>query len=385
MNSRCYLDHAATSWPKPPGVLDAFVEYQERYGIGAGRGSYRSSQIADSVVQNVRLKIARMIGAASPSNIAFVHNGTAALNLCLQGIARTGDHFVTTAIEHNSVLRPLTMLRREKGIEFTAVACDETGSVDPHVIASAVQTNTRAIIISHASNVTGATQDLKSISQIARHHGLVLIVDAAQSLGYLPVDVSKMGIDALASPGHKGAGGLLGTGFLYLSDNLAGSIKILWPGGTGLNSNDLDSPLHFPEGAESGNLNVPAIAAWEVGLDWIASNWDTQHTALQVRMNRLRTLLRDIPYGRMIETCDTFPSAPVISLLCEGIAPSEYAAILDSSFQIEVRSGLHCSPLIHNFIGSQESGGTLRFSLGHTSTDHDLDLLAEAIASIRDL
>jgi cysteine desulfurase / selenocysteine lyase len=380
---RVYLDHAATSWPKPPGVVKAMVEYQEECGAAAGRGSYRSASRANQIVLSVRRKLAELIGAGSANDIALLHNGTAALNLALAGTLQPGDHVVTTAIEHNSVLRPLAALRKRIGIEFSVVSSDASGAVDPSDVAKAISPQTKWIVVSHASNVTGCIQPIEAIAAIAKRASVRLLVDAAQTLGYLPIDVQAMGIDMLAAPGHKGACGMLGTGLLYAHPDIAETIVSPWPGGTGTESEQLEGPFAWPAGVEAGNANLPALAAWNFGLDWlmdkpISQRWSETESMLL----RLRDILDGASLGTIIGHASKTSSVPVVSLAVKNMACSDLAAVLDSAFQIEVRSGMHCAALIHDFIGTKALGGTLRLSLGHTSTMADLDALEIACCEL---
>jgi selenocysteine lyase/cysteine desulfurase len=268
---RVYMDHAATSWPKMLGVNAAWMDYQERVGITAGRGSYRSSVLAQSIVEDVRRRLAGMIGAKSASSIAMVHNGTAALNLAFAGLLKAGDHVITTAAEHNSVLRPLHLLSKTAGIRLTIVGCDATGWVDPEDVQKALEPKTRMVAITHASNVTGRIQSIDAIGNMLASSKTLFLVDAAQTLGYIPIDVESLGIDLLAAPGHKGAGGVMGCGMLYANEDAAFQLNAPWVGGSGTQSESLEGPTEWPAKAEAGNLNIPAIAAWQAGLKWLES------------------------------------------------------------------------------------------------------------------
>ncbi len=381
---RVYLDHAATSWPKPPGVVQALVEYQEKCGAAAGRGSYASASLANQVVVGVRRKLAELIGARSPNDIALLHNGTAALNLALAGILQHGDHVVTTAIEHNSVLRPLAALRAEKKIDFSIVPSDRSGAIDPDDVAKAMTPATKMVVVSHASNVTGRIQPIEEIAAIAKRSSAWFLLDAAQTLGYFPIDVRSMGIDLLAAPGHKGACGMLGTGLLYARTEIAQQISTPWPGGTGTESERLEGPFEWPMGVESGNSNLPALAAWDCGLEWLMSKAiDRRWTETQAMTQRMRQILEESNFGTIIGHAPSTPNVPVVSLATSRTACSDMAAVLDSSFRIEVRSGMHCAALIHDCIGTKSLGGTLRFSLGHTSTHQDLDSLENACRELQ--
>jgi cysteine desulfurase / selenocysteine lyase len=416
---RVYMDHAATSWPKMPGVTSAWIDYQERVGITAGRGSYRSSVLAQSIVDDVRRRLAGMIGAKSASSIAMVHNGTAALNLAFSGLLKAGDHVVTTAAEHNSVLRPLHLLSKTVGIRLTIVDCDATGWVDPKDIQRSLEPKTRMVAITHASNVTGRIQSIDTIGKMLASSETLFLVDAAQTLGYIPIDVESLGIDLLAAPGHKGAGGVMGCGMLYANELAAIELNAPWVGGSGTQSESLAGPAEWPAKAEAGNLNIPAIAAWQAGLKWLdsiheeTSNSDREtslfHPFVEEHYRRLLDILRMWKSCSVIghereAACDKNMGlssstdhqadkthdtnfgqyVPVVSLRSNSpsVSVGDLAAILDSSFDIEVRSGLHCAALIHEKLGTLREGGTVRFSIGHTTTHEDLDHLEIAIQEL---
>lgn len=384
MMERIYLDHAATSWPKPPGVLEALVEYQQVCGAAAGRGNYDSASRANQIVSNVRRKLALLISAQRPSEIALLDNGTAALNVALVGLLKSGDHVVTSAAEHNSILRPLAALRKERGVSFTIVPVDSSGTISPQQIQIAMTTATKMVAVTHASNVTGCVQPIDEISAIAKRHRAWLLVDGAQTLGYLPIDVRSSGIDMLAAPGHKGACGMLGTGMLYARQEIAEQIQTPWPGGTGTESEHIEGPYGWPAGVESGNMNVPAIAAWDSGLDWLMSkSMHERWSETRAMSHRLLEILKASSLGKIIGHLPSTTSVSLVSLAVSKMACSDLAALLDSSFRIEVRSGMHCAACIHEYLETKAIGGTLRFSLGHTSTDHDLDGLEVACRSLK--
>jgi cysteine desulfurase / selenocysteine lyase len=381
---RIYLDHAATSWPKPTGVLEAFVEFQSTCGAAGGRGAYTSAQTANDIIAKVRSKLARLIHASSPSSIAITHNGTASLNLAISGFLKPGDHVITTAAEHNSVLRPLMRLKNRGTIELAIVEVNSIGKVLPEDVQAAIRPNTRLVAVTHASNVTGCIQPLEGISEVCRQAKARLLVDAAQTLGYIPIDVEGMNIDLLAAPGHKGACGLLGTGMLYASSETAYEMEAPWPGGTGSDSANLEGPFKWPDGFEAGNLNVPSLAGWNSGLEWLASTDLESHQKRSDRLReRLWAILCESSLGKVIGSHHSNRFVPVVSVLCQQTNSGDLSAILDSSFRIETRSGLHCAGAIHKHLGSELLGGTLRFSLGHTSSSSDLDALEVACRELR--
>jgi cysteine desulfurase/selenocysteine lyase len=378
MRQRIYLDHAATGWPKPPAVYDAMDRFARQVGAAAGRGSYRSASIADEIVASCRRRLARLVNNPSPQNVAFFSNGTTALNAAVFGVVGDGDHVITTAIEHNSLLRPLHWLKIQRGIRLDIVPCDGRGHVDPAAIAERLSPSTRLVAISQASNVTGAVQDLTTIGDLLRDRDTLLLCDAAQTLGYLPIDMPASGVDLLAAPGHKGAWGPLGTGMLALSGKATEQIRPTNFGGTGSVSQQLDMPSAMPGMLEPGNLNVTAIAGWDAGLGELAGEDSFARLRDQDQIAaRLRQATAALPGVTAISGGDL----PIVSLVFDAVDVAMVATLLDTEFGIEVRSGLHCAALIHDFLGTAAQG-TLRISGGHGTTLDEIDRLGEALQEI---
>ena len=376
---RIYLDHAATSWPKSPAVLDEYCRFSKECGAAAGRGGYQSASRADQVVAETRRSIAVLVNAKSIDSISLHSNGTTALNAAIHGILRPGDHVVTNAAEHNSVLRPLHHLQSVGMVELTVVPTDDQGGVDSSKVLDAVRNQTRLVTMTHASNVTGYVQPIAAVGCGLRDHQAFFLCDAAQTFGSLPIDVCRCGIDLLAAPGHKASGGPLGTAFLYASPATHGALIPTIQGGTGSQSESLEMPVAMPGKLESGNLNVPALAAWNVALNELSAN------ELQGR-NRKLVALRDRLFSGLkqidgVRFCGWSRSLPIASVLVSGYSPTDAAAILDAEFGIEVRAGLHCAALVHSFLGS-EVEGTLRISGGHTTTESEIDAVIEAVKTI---
>lgn len=376
--TRIYLDHAATGWPKPPEVYEAMDRFAREVGTTAGRGAYRSGLVAGEVVASCRRRLARLVNCQTPQRIAFFSNGTTALNASILGTLRDGDHVVTTAIEHNSLLRPLNWLRQNHGVELDIVPCDASGNVIPGSILERLRPTTAMIAISHASNVTGAVQDVAAIGSAVRESSTLLLCDAAQTLGYLPIDMQADGIDLLAAPGHKGALGPLGTGMLALSEKAASRIRPTIFGGTGSISQQLDMPTELPGMLEPGNLNVAALAGWNAGLEVLAdTDWQsTLHSQQQLAI-RLRDATTSLHGARVFSG----GSLPIASLVFHGTDVGTVATLLDTEFGIEVRSGLHCAAMIHDCLGSG-SQGTLRISGGHGTTAQEIDQVISALKEI---
>ena len=380
---RIYLDNAATSWPKPSAVYDAVDRYQRENGAAAGRGAYRDGAAVDDSLRRCRQGIARLLGGVEPRQIAFCFNGTDALNLALHGILRPGDHVVTTVTEHNSVLRPLRFLRERIGIEVTHVACDAEGVVRAEAVAAAISARTRLVAVSHASNVTGAMQPIAEISQAARQRGALVLVDAAQSLGHLPISLRDLPIDLLAAPGHKGLLGPLGTGLLYLRPGLETELQPLRQGGTGTSSDEDVQPTTLPERYESGNHNVPGLIGLGAGVAYLLDRTIAEVRRHEIELTALLLdRLRPIPGVTVYGPVDPTRRVGVVSFNVEGYNPQELATLLDSAYGVQVRAGLHCAPLMHQALGTLAGGGTVRFSLGPFSTVQDID---QAVAAVREI
>ncbi len=385
---RICFDQAATSWPKLPAAIQAAHDFLLECGATSGRGSYASARSADLLVQKARLQLAQLVGTSDTNAVAFCSSGTHALNSLLLGAIREGDCVLTTAVEHNSVLRPLDHLRRTAKLQMHIVPCSRNGVVDLDAARNvAVRERPRVIMVSHASNVTGSCQDLNAWSQIAHDVGAWLFVDASQTLGYLPMHMDRLGIDALASAGHKGLGALPGTGLIVASESVRHELRPLMFGGTGTSSERMDAELTWPHSVEVGNLNLPAIAS----LHAAAEHWNSQPSTLENWRHALKHLVHGICDLERSDRLKMFGHEnevgcidwlPIVSLTVEDWDVHELSAVLDSSFGIEARAGFHCAAAIHEFLGTLPSGGTLRLSLGHNSTALESDEVVHALSSI---
>ncbi len=266
---RIYLDNAATSWPKPEGVYAAVERYQRQLGAPAGRGVYREAVAVDEAIRATRSSLAQLLDVADPNRIAFTFSCTDAINLVLHGVLKSGDHVVISAIEHNAVLRPLRWLEENRGVEVTRIACNESGFVEAEQFLAAIRPNTRLVVLSQASNVTGAIQPAAEVGRIARRNGALFLVDAAQSLGHIPVSVEQLGADFLASSGHKGLLGPTGTGLLYVRPGCEEFLESLRQGGTGTQSEIDRQPAALPEKYEAGTPNIPGIIGLGAGVSYL--------------------------------------------------------------------------------------------------------------------
>ncbi len=382
-SSRTYFDNAATSWPKPESVYAAVDHYQRAVGTSPARSVYAEAVEADRTIDAGRAAISRLIDGESPERIVFALNGTDALNLAIHGIVRPGDHVVTSVVDHNSVLRPLRWLEDRGVAEVTRVECGREGIVDPADFRAALRPETRLVALVHASNVTGAIQPVGEVGKIVREHGALLLVDAAQSLGHVPISVREMGIDLLAAPGHKGLLGPLGTGLLYIAPGVEDHLESVRQGGTGTHSDEDRQPDQLPDKYEPGNLNAMGVFGLKAGVEYVANRTVEEIRRHAVELTRrLRDGLAAIPGARVHGPSDPEKQVGVVSLTLDGYAPQELAAILDASFRIQVRAGIHCAPLMHRALGTLASGGTVRFSLGPFNTNEQVDLAIEAVEAV---
>ncbi len=390
--TRIYLDNAATSWPKRESVVNAAIEFIKSCGATAGRGAYGSAQQADRWLSDARRQVAKLIGAADARSIAFTSSGTHSLNAALHGVLEPGDHVVATEIEHNSVLRPLHQLQLNHQISVDFARCDLRGVADWSHAAELIRPNTKLIAIGHASNVTGAIQPLEPWSQLAKKAGKLLLVDASQTIGYVPVHVVELGIDLLAAAGHKGLGALAGTGFLYVSQDLQTDFKSLMTGGTGIQSESIDASITWPQSVEVGNYNLPGIVSMAVAARELCDALSLQPIPWQTHWRemyqRLLVGLASIPGIQIVgsnpteQTTSTVDHVALISLRVQNWNAHDLAAVLDSTFGIEVRAGYHCAALVHRAIGTVAEGGTLRISPGNSTTAQEIDTLLDALRSI---
>jgi cysteine desulfurase family protein len=382
MPERIYLDNAATTWPKPAVVYDAVDQYLRNNGAAAGRGVYREAVHADRLVESARAKVARLVNAPDPTRIVFALNATDALNQALHGFVRPGDRVVTTDVEHNSVLRPLQALATSSEVKIARAACDDAGLVDMERLREALRKKPRLVAVTHASNVTGVIQPIGEIITAAHQAGARVLVDAAQSAGQLPIDVQALGVDLLAASGHKGLLGPLGTGFLYIAPGLEAELQSLRQGGTGTKSDEDIQPTTMPDRYESGNANVPGLAGLTEGVEYVLKEGvETIHAREFGLIQRLMQGLAELSGVQMYGPPLGAPRVGLLAFTVAGYDPRELAALLDASFGIQVRAGLHCAPRIHKQLGAWPTG-TVRFSVGPFNTEGDIDATIAAVREV---
>lgn len=402
MKRSIYLDNAATSFPKPPEVIDAMVYFMKEVGANPGRSGHYKSVEAGRIVENARKGLATLFGISDPKRIVFAMNVTEALNTVLYGFLKQGDHVITTSMEHNSVLRPLRHLEKTAFIKLSIAPCDGKGFLDIDKLASLIQTNTALIILNHASNVCGTIQDVRAVKEAIGD--IPLLLDAAQTAGCFPIDVKTDGIDFLAFTGHKSLMGPQGTGGLYIREGL--SVQPLKRGGTGSISEKEHQPDFLPDALESGTQNNVGIAGLGAGVDFILKQGvdnirEHEKTLTAALLSQIRHVTGVTIYGPLnadeqtATISITFDSilppglrydyggcgAVNLEVMEEDIYPAEAGNILNAEYDIFVRAGLHCAPIAHRTLKTFPEG-TIRISMGYFNTLEEMEITAKAIRRI---
>ena len=373
-----YLDSSATSFLKPPQVAEAVFRSFNTIG-NAGRGAHAPTLNASRLIYDTREKLAALFGTPNPSRIAFTCNATEALNIAIHGAIHPGEHVITTACEHNSVLRPL-YLKEKEGTELTIIPADKKGRIRYDLLESSVKSNTSAIVLTHASNLSGNVTDLAFVSNFAKKHGLLLIVDASQTAGSLPINVVKMGIDILCFTGHKGLFGPQGPGGLYVREGL--TLSPLKSGGSGIHSFDRQHPTDMPTALEAGTLNGHGIAGLNAGLDYILSTGVKNIHAKEISLaRRFVNGISDISDLKLYGDIDAPLRTPIISLNIGNMSSASVSDILWEDYEICVRAGAHCAPLMHKTFGTEKQGA-VRFSFSCFNTEVEIDTAIRAMHEI---
>ena len=380
---RRYLDNAATSWPKPQSVHDAWERAARLLGVAAGRGGYREAVEAGRIIDRGRTLVATMLGGVEPGRVAFPAGGTLALNMAIHGILRAGDHVIATAADHNATLRPLHWLASRDVITLDIVPCDGAARVDPAAIAAAWRPATRLVTCSHASNVTGAVQDAAAIAQIVHDRGGLLLLDAAQTLGQMtPLEFAASAADVIAAPAHKWLLGPMGAGILFVRPGI--EITPLLQGGTGSSSDSLEMPADFPTAMEAGTPDLPAIAGLVAAIEWLQSQAiSSVAVACRGLAHECATRLAEIP-GVTVLAAAASPAvgaAPIVSFTVAGFDPAEVAAVLEQAVGVQARSGFHCAARVHDYLGTA-AGGTVRVSYGPFNGADDVDAVVTTVAML---
>lgn len=375
-----YLDNAATTWPKPETVYQKMDQFLRELGANPGRAGHKMAAEAGRQIFEVREKIAAFFGAADSSEIVFTSNATHSLNFGLHGVVEQGDHVITSCLEHNSVFRPLKELERSGMIELTVIGLTAEGDLDYAELERSIRPHTKLIAMIHGSNVTGHIFDLQRICGIAKAKGVLIMIDAAQTAGVFPIDLRELPIDLLALPGHKSLYGPPGTGILYVRTGTP--MRAIFAGGTGSKSEEVYQPELLPDKYESGSVNSVGIAGLGAGVDFVQTvGMDTIREHELHLCHRMIEGLLVLPkvtvYGPALGMLRT----PVISFNIGTESSSEIGYILDQVFDIGVRSGLHCSPLAHQTMGTVHQG-MIRASFGYFNTTDDVEQALAAITEI---
>ena len=373
-----YLDNAATTLHKPPQVVKAVADALQSMGNSA-RGTHAGSMAASHTVYDTRVKLAKLFGCPRADRVAFTANVTEALNIAVNGLIGRGDHVITTDCEHNSVLRPLYRLADEQGVEVSFVPADRQGNLDYNAFERLMQPHTRAIVCTHASNLTGNLTDLARVSAVAKAHDVLLIVDAAQTAGAYPIDMAALGIDVLCFTGHKGLMGPQGTGGLCVREGL--TLRHWKVGGSGVQSYSRTHPTQMPTCLEAGTLNGHGIAGLSAALDFIAEvGVDAIHDRETALMRRFYEGVKDVPgitvYGDF--------SRQRMAIVTLNIGDYESGAVSDAlseEYSIATRPGAHCAPRMHQALGTVQQGA-VRFSFSWFNTEQEIDAAIQAVREL---
>lgn len=376
-----YLDNAATSYPKAPGVASAMADYVEKVGATINRSSYASAQEAGLVTLSLRERLCRLFNHPDPTHAVLTPGATAGLNMVIKGLLLPGDHCLVSSMEHNAVMRPLVQLERE-GVVFERIPCDAQGCLRLEALPGMIKLNTRLVVMAHGSNVCGTVQDAEAVGKICRERSVPFALDAAQTAGHIEVDFERFGLSALVVPGHKGLLGPQGIGALLLDADFARRLTPLVAGGTGSASDSEELPDWMPDRFESGTPNMPGVYGWEAALGWL------ENTGIETLENHEKTLskrflegiygLKNVKlYGATVPEGRTGVFS-VGFLNCDN---AEAAWRLEREFGILTRCGLHCAPSAHKTLGSFPEG-SVRFSTGWANTEADIDAALSAIAAI---
>lgn len=376
-----YLDNAATSFPKPPAVGARMREYVDEVGASVGRGSYEAAQQAELVTLRLRQRLGALFGFADPSHVILTPGNTWGLNMLLLGALRPGDHALVSAMEHNAVMRPLTQLAK-RGVSFDRIPCDAEGRLQTGRVQAMLRSNTRLVLLAHASNVSGTVQDAAAVGEICAARGIPFALDAAQTAGHIPLDFAALHLSALSVPAHKGLMGPQGIGALLLRPDFEKTLEPLVSGGTGSVSDSEDIPLYLPDRFEPGTPNLPGIYGWEAALAYLESV-TVEAAAAHDRTLSERFLigLRDMPGVALIGPDTAEGRVGVFSLDFPGKDNAEITARLEEDFGILTRCGLHCAPSAHRTLGTFPRG-TVRLSLGWFNTEDNIGRALQAIKAV---
>ncbi len=375
-----YLDNAATSWPKPEGVYRAMDEFARTAAGNPGRSGHRMAVEAENRVQRCREAIARILHAESPDQVILTLNATDALNIALKGILKAGDHVITSCTEHNSINRPLWAMAQAGMITFDKAETAPDGTVPASAVQALLRKNTRLIALTHCSNVLGVVNPVEEISKVARAHGALTLIDASQSVGVVPLDVRALGLDLVAFPGHKNLFGPMGTGALYVRRGL--ELRAWREGGTGFRADEEVHPEELPFHLEGGTPNAHGFAGLAAGVEFVereglAKILKHEHGLALRFVEGIRDNKRVTVYSARNPERQLGP----VSINVKGAEPAEIGKIMDQTYGIACRPGLHCAPGTHRFLGTFP-WGTVRFSFGYFNTPEHADAAVRAVNEV---
>jgi len=374
-----YLDNAATTMMKPPCVAQAVARALTTLG-NASRGAHEAALGTNRLLYRTRRKLAALFGCPKSEQVIFTGNSTEALNIAIGGTLHAGDHAITTALEHNSVLRPLYRLNRERGVELSIVEADDRGRIDYGEFERLIRRNTRAVVCTHGSNLTGNLVDIDRIGQIAKAHGLLLIVDASQTAGAVPIDMAASGISLLCFTGHKSMMGPQGTGGLCIGGDI--DVDPFKVGGTGVQSFLEDQPREYPTRLEAGTLNGHGIAGLAAAVDFIAETGVAAIHAHEIALaRRFHEAVAAVPGLRVYGDFSDWNRCPIVALNVGDVDSAVVCDALARDYGIATRAGAHCAPLMHRALGT-EAQGAVRFSFGYYNTVEETDA---AIGAVREI
>lgn len=372
MERKIYFDNGSTSWPKAPGVAEAMSELLTRGAFNINRGNYEGAYEVEGLVLETREKLAKMFHCKDSKRVLFSPGITHSLNYFIKGFLKAGDHVIVSGIEHNAVMRPLHQMEH-CGIIYDIAQTAEDGSVTEEVVEALVRQETKAVIISHASNVCGTVLPIEAIGQVCKKHDLFFVVDSAQSAGTIPIDMEKCGIDFLAFTGHKGLLGPQGIGGFLISEKLDAQMVPYLAGGTGSQSDSLDMPVNLPDKYESGTMNLPGIIGLHAALSYIEETGmeDIHDKKMELTAYFLEKL-REFPNIRVVGKQDVQDRVAVISLDFQGEDNAIIAFELEQNYGIMTRVGLHCAPIAHQSLHTYPQG-TVRFAFSASNTKEEID------------
>ena len=381
MEKLIYLDNGATTFPKPEEVYKAMDQFFRNYGVNPGRSGYDLCMVAGSLVEDTRRLLTTLFNGTDPNRLVFAYNATDALNLAIFGLLKEGDHAITSNIEHNSILRPLFHLCRYGGVEIDYVPFDSNGFVDPEDFARRFKKNTKLVAINHCSNVIGTVQPIAEIGELCRERGITLLVDAAQSAGKIPIDMTRMNIDVVVFTGHKSLMGPMGIGGLYVRDGI--EIRHTRAGGTGVRSAVRTHLDEYPYRLEYGTPNLPGIAGLNAGVKWVLDEGMSKiHTRETELLYMLRDGLREIDGVSLYCQDHLANHVGILAFNVQGLEAQNTGTMLDVDYNIASRTGLHCAPLVHQQLGTDQIHGSVRFGLGPFNTIEDVKSTVKAVGEI---